>query len=163
MNCATCGGPLHFDVLKTGGLCPHCNSRNALRSDVPAEGLDVLELSTESHCSRCDSPMNAALLDGRPAQYCGQCHGILIADEDFADVVWERRASYTGLDTIPEPIDPRELSERAFCPDCSAPMDCHPYYGPGNAVIDACTRCGWIWLDSGELEAIESAPGRRGR
>ncbi|MCG6157691.1 zf-TFIIB domain-containing protein [Rubinisphaera margarita] len=163
MNCINCGAPLHFDVRKTGGLCPHCNTRNSLRSDFPAEGLEVLDLPTESLCSRCEHPMDAALLNGRPAQYCGQCHGILIADEDFAGVVWERRASYGGSDAIPAPIDPRELSERAFCPDCSAPMDCHPYYGPGNAVIDACTRCGWIWLDNGELEAIESAPGRRGR
>jgi Zn-finger nucleic acid-binding protein len=40
----------------------------------------------------------------------------------------------------------------------------HPYYGPGNVVIDTCSRCDLIWLDFGELKQIADAPGRdRGR
>jgi Zn-finger nucleic acid-binding protein len=41
-------------------------------------------------------------------------------------------------------------------------MDVHPYYGPGNAVIDTCGRCALIWLDHGELKVIVTAP-ERGR
>jgi Zn-finger nucleic acid-binding protein len=36
----------------------------------------------------------------------------------------------------------------------------HPYYGPGNVVIDNCAECDAIWLDFGELKQIVSAPGR---
>jgi Zn-finger nucleic acid-binding protein len=39
-------------------------------------------------------------------------------------------------------------------------MDTHPYYGPGNVVIDNCGRCGLVWLDFGELDRIISAAGR---
>jgi hypothetical protein len=39
-------------------------------------------------------------------------------------------------------------------------MDTHPYYGPGNVVVDNCARCAVIWLDCGELAAIRDAPGR---
>ena len=39
-------------------------------------------------------------------------------------------------------------------------MDVHPYYGPGNVVIDSCRRCDVIWLDFGELEQITRAGGR---
>lgn len=43
-------------------------------------------------------------------------------------------------------------------------MDVHPYYGPGNIVIDTCSRCNVIWLDCGELQQIADAPGKdRGR
>lgn len=43
-------------------------------------------------------------------------------------------------------------------------MDVHPYYGPGNVVIDSCTACSLIWLDYGELQQMTDAPGRdRGR
>jgi Zn-finger nucleic acid-binding protein len=43
-------------------------------------------------------------------------------------------------------------------------MTTHPYYGPGNVVIDNCPACAVIWLDHGELTAIRDAPGRdRGR
>jgi Zn-finger nucleic acid-binding protein len=43
-------------------------------------------------------------------------------------------------------------------------MATHPYYGPGNVVIDTCTACDLVWLDFGELAQIVDAPGRdRGR
>ena len=62
------------------------------------------------------------------------------------------------------------------------PMNTHPYYGPGNTVIDTprhraacpelcrraagqvCDHCNLIWLNHGELDHIVHAPGRdRGR
>ena len=39
-------------------------------------------------------------------------------------------------------------------------MQTHPYYGPGNIVIDTCEHCNTIWLDYGELAAAVNAPGR---
>ena len=39
-------------------------------------------------------------------------------------------------------------------------MDTHPYYGPGNVVIDSCARCAVVWLDYHELAMIRDAPGR---
>jgi len=39
-------------------------------------------------------------------------------------------------------------------------MATHPYYGPGNVVIDSCGQCELIWLDFGELEQIVAAPGK---
>ncbi len=36
-------------------------------------------------------------------------------------------------------------------------MDVHPYYGPGNIVIDTCADCGLMWLDHGELTRVEQA------
>ena len=38
-------------------------------------------------------------------------------------------------------------------------METHPYYGPGNVIIDSCGDCDLIWLDAGELKQIEHAPG----
>lgn len=39
-------------------------------------------------------------------------------------------------------------------------MATHPYYGPGNVVIDTCEDCNIVWLDFGELSQIVDAPGR---
>ncbi len=39
-------------------------------------------------------------------------------------------------------------------------MQTHPYYGPGNIVIDTCGHCNAIWLDHGELGRAVNAPGR---
>ena len=43
-------------------------------------------------------------------------------------------------------------------------MDVHPYYGPGNVIIDTCGKCHLVWLDFGELKQIGDVPGQdRGR
>ena len=39
-------------------------------------------------------------------------------------------------------------------------METHPYYGPGNVIIDSCTGCDLVWLDFGELAQIADAPGK---
>jgi Zn-finger nucleic acid-binding protein len=40
-------------------------------------------------------------------------------------------------------------------------MEVHPYYGPGNIVVDSCVDCGFIWLDHGELTRVEQASSGR--
>ena len=39
-------------------------------------------------------------------------------------------------------------------------MITHPYFGPGNVVIDSCEHCELVWLDFGELQQIVDAPGK---
>ena len=39
-------------------------------------------------------------------------------------------------------------------------MATHPYYGPGNVVLDSCGACDLVWLDFGELKQIVDAPGK---
>ncbi len=46
------------------------------------------------------------------------------------------------------------------CPKSSQLFDTYPHYGPGNVVIDNCTRGDLIWLDFGEMRQIVDAPGR---
>jgi hypothetical protein len=36
-------------------------------------------------------------------------------------------------------------------------METHPYYGPGNIVVDTCSECGYLWLDHGEISRVENA------
>ena len=36
-------------------------------------------------------------------------------------------------------------------------METHPYYGPGNIVVDTCSECGYLWLDHGEMTRVENA------
>ena len=37
------------------------------------------------------------------------------------------------------------------CPNCAVKLDAHTFEG---VALDRCTKCGGIWLDHGELEAI---------
>ena len=58
------------------------------------------------------------------------------------------------------PLNPDDLRRKVRCPVCKAAMVTHPYYGPGNVVLDSCESCELVWLDFGELKQIVDAPGK---
>jgi Zn-finger nucleic acid-binding protein len=146
-------------------FCTYCGTFQFIETP-PVEGVHVLERPPVAlPCPLCAAPLAKSLLDDRHAiQSCEQCRGVLMPRAEFAAAVASRRAREDGSPSSPVPIDRRELARRMNCSSCRAPMDVHPYYGPGNVVIDTCSRCDLIWLDFGELRQITDAPGRdRGR
>lgn len=60
----------------------------------------------------------------------------------------------------PVPLDRQALARELSCPKCSYRFETYPHYGPGNVIIDNCTRCDLVWMDFGELRQIVDAPGR---
>jgi Zn-finger nucleic acid-binding protein len=115
-------------------------------------------------CPRCHVPLHRGRLN-RDWEIggCRHCGGLVIPKADFQRVVRVCRAEYRGPDQTPRPLEPQELHEPCDCPGCLEPMETHPYYGPGNAVIDSCSGCGVTWLDRRELTNIICAPGQRDR
>ena len=127
-------------------FCTYCGTFHFI--ETPAvDGIQVLERPPDAaSCPLCRAPLAKALLDeAETVQHCEQCHGLLMARVVFAEAVDRRRSTEPGM-TMPAPIDPRELKRQVTCPSCRARMDVHPYYGPGNVVID--TAAGVIWYGS---------------
>lgn len=162
MNCRNCGGPLSWTPGASVRECGFCGSYQPLElaQDV-ADRVAWLGTTSERPCPKCDQPLEQIALDKTPAEACSQCHGLLVPGEAFAAVVRDRRATYRGAEVMPTPLDTEQLSGGVDCPDCGHSMDRHCYGGPGNQIIDSCGACGLVWLDSGELSAIETAVGRR--
>jgi len=143
-------------------LCPFCKTINQLKTtDQLTDRIVVLDEFTKHSCPSCHQQLKLAIVDETKVEACINCHGFVINREDFAKVVWTRRASFTGAETIPAPVVQEELKLKRKCPGCAMDMECYPYYGPGNAVIDGCHQCEIVWLDAGELTAIEVSPGQR--
>lgn len=141
-------------------FCRYCGTFHFIDS-VEADGIQVLDRSGVAPCPVCTLPLAKALLDNvHSIHCCEQCRGVLVPRGVFVDVVNVRRAFATGAPAPPAPLDDRELQRRVTCPLCRQQMDVHPYYGPGNIVIDTCSRCDVIWLDFGELKQVTDAPGR---
>jgi Zn-finger nucleic acid-binding protein len=142
--------------------CPFCSTLHFPEPlALSADGIVPLGRATETDCPRCGEALSLVALDDVSARYCATCRGILLASQDFAQVVQSRRSGYSGPDAQPRPLAREHLQHRIECPKCGRSMEVHPYYGPGNQIIDSCHPCRLIWLDSGELAAIERAPGRR--
>ena len=159
MNCENCGAPM--TVFSTGDyfFCEYCGSYH-----FPKETRDrvkVLDQVAENlRCPICEIPLVRAAIDRRQGYVCRRCQGFLINQTSFRKIVKHRRARAIGPPLPPKLLDREALKRRVSCPRCGEVMDTHPYYGPGNLVVDNCTNCSMIWLDRSELSTIVDAPGR---
>src|SRR5687767_12909261 len=165
MDCRNCGAPMQLFERRRYYYCDYCGTFHFI--DTPAvDGIRVLERAPAAlPCAVCSAPLAKSLLDeSHLIEHCEQCRGVLMPRAEFAAAVTMRRARESGAPAPPVPIDQRELKRKVLCPSCRSAMEVHPYYGPGNVIIDTCSRCDLVWLDYGELKQITEAPGRdRGR
>ncbi len=139
-------------------LCEYCSTFH-----FPTEsrdGVRVLGQSSDHRCPVCRVSLVLASVADAEALHCPRCQGILMMQMVFPYVVKYLRARVPGPTQPPRPLNPEDRKRRIKCPHCDQEMDTHPYYGPGNVMIDVCTRCQLIWLDRGELGRIITAPGR---
>jgi len=146
-------------------FCRYCGSFH-FPETAGDNGIRVLSDSAEGlECPGCTKPLATGMLDDVHAvHYCRNCRGVLLPRRTFAEVVRVRRAWAGGTPTTPVPPTRHELERRVACPNCRTLMLVHPYYGPGNVVMDSCEGCDAVWLDFGELKQIVDAPGAdRGR
>jgi len=157
-TCENCGAAMELVRGRDYFCCPYCGSfAFPERSD---DGLVVLGEAAELACPICSQPLTTASVSEVRVLHCPACRRVLVRQESFSTLVKLIRAEATvHLDPL-RPLNRQELEREIACPSCGAVMDTHPYYGPGNVVIDHCTRCRLIWLDYGELAEIRDAPGR---
>lgn len=162
MNCENCGAPLQVVDGREHFTCAYCFSF-LFPTDLhdSADRIKSTGQQTDRQCPVCELPMVAGAIDGRSMCVCQRCRGILVDSEDFLKIVSARRIGFKGAPADPRLLNQEELNRNVDCPKCRKPMEVHPYYGPGSVVIDSCRRCSLIWLDHGEVAAIERAPGRR--
>lgn len=159
MNCENCGAPMRLVRDRDYYFCEYCgNFHFPQPGDDGVRRLNESSLSLE--CPVCHIPLKQASLEGDRVYSCPNCRGLLIPQLVFGEAVKRLRARAKGPAEKPRLLDRRELERRINCPSCQNRMGTHPYYGPGNIVIDTCIQCGLLWLDPGELRQVIDAPGR---
>ena len=160
-NCSQCGGTASAVPGCSYLQCDYCGSL-VFSEENPAsvDRLTPIEADLAGSCPTCSAALQAGEIDGRRIMFCGRCYGVLIRNADLGHVVRERRARRRHMEMeSAKPIDPSAYQRQLHCPSCAGRMEVHPYYGPGNIVIDSCSRCFYVWLDHGELQSIERAEG----
>jgi Zn-finger nucleic acid-binding protein len=156
MNCPNCGGTLRLEDGKDHFVCQYCTR---LHFPEPNEdGVRVLGGPTEHSCPVCNAGLVHAAVAKRRVHYCESCRGILVPMETFVEIVVELRSRFAGQSERPLPLDRRDLERVVECPVCRRRMDTHAYGGPGNIVIDNCSRCKLNWLDYRELRRVTRSP-----
>lgn len=158
MNCRNCGAPMKVAGDGEYFFCEYCSS--SYFPQQSRDGVRVLGEPSGFFCPVCRGELVSATIIGIGILCCGGCRGLLIKQEAFKVAVEYSRASASGPADLPKPLNKEEYKRKLKCPCCGRQMDTHPYYGPGNILIDVCMDCRMIWLDCGELGKIINAPGR---
>ncbi len=163
MNCNNCGAVLQLGESQRYFQCGHCGAFTFPAAETEgSDGIRILGHTADAPpCPVCHLPLAQAVIDSvHPVHFCGKCRGLLLSRPIFTGVVNTRRAWATDLPAQPVPLDSHALERRLSCPRCSMRFETYAHYGPGNVVIDNCTRCDQVWLDFGEIRHIVAAPGR---
>jgi Zn-finger nucleic acid-binding protein len=158
MNCANCGGGLQPVGNRNYFRCPYCETFHF--PEEMGDGVAVVGGDSPLECPVCAEALTAAAIDGCEVNYCRECRGFLATNATFGRIVQLKRAQQKTTPPVALPFAREELKRRVACPRCRKPMDTHPYHAGGNAVIDTCHRCQFIWLDAGELTVIGNYQGR---
>ena len=160
-RCHQCGGSAVPVAGRDYMQCEYCQSfvfdaENPLNVDRIITNGDHIE----ADCPGCHRELKTGTVEDHRVLYCGSCYGMLIRHSDFGAVVRKRRSQRAPEDmVVPEPIDKSQFDRSIDCPNCRREMEVHPYYGPGNVVIDTCSACQYIWLDHSELSRVERSTG----
>ncbi len=154
-SCKHCGAPLKPVPGKNYWTCEYCLA--FWFPHARKDGIVPGNRFSGHDCPVCRHVLTLSTIEGHEAFWCEKCHGILMKRGTFTRVVEVRRSLNRAgyCDYKPTPLD--TTSRRLICPGCHQPMETHPYYGPGQVVIDSCGDCHLIWLDPGELTQIETS------
>lgn len=150
-NCENCGGVLTLSHFQDQVSCSYCETVHvpSLCEDSQIEKLSGV--FSEWRCPLCTKSLSHARIGSCIFQYCNGCRGLLLEGDDLLELIRYSRSNSRKTDRRPDPIKPEDLARRIECPSCKDVMSAHPYYGPGDFVIDACPGCKRVWLDGGEL------------
>jgi len=157
MNCRNCGASMRPVSDGDYLFCDYCGSFHFPTES--GQGVRVLDESSAFDCPVCHVPLTSASIEATRVLYCTNCRGILAEQPVFLALVDYQRARASEPPDRPRRLRTEDLQRDVHCPSCGRLMDTHPYYGPGNVVVDNCVHCHIIWLDYGELGVITTAPG----
>jgi len=160
MNCQNCGAAMQPVGNRNYFRCPYCET--FAFPEETGDGIAIVGGETKFDCPICTNLLTPAAIEGQTVSYCTTCRGFLSTNETFGLIVWQKRAKQGPAPAVPLPFAVDELKRRVKCPGCRKPMDTHPYFGGGNAVIDTCARCCLVWLDAGELTVLGQYKSRSG-
>lgn len=101
-------------------------------------------------------------LTGENLDLCESCHGVFISRDSLRKIENEARnsrriAQQEVLTALLRRAYHTEPSDEAFlCPKCGEEMIEREWGFGAQVLVDVCLDCAGVWLDAGELEALEA-------
>ncbi|MEN9578579.1 MAG: hypothetical protein RJA70_1588 [Pseudomonadota bacterium] len=115
------------------------------------------------HCPRDKTLLETIKYEGNiEVDRCGECRGMWLDKGELEAIQHSAvHAHNEHLERLPDHIvdnidvsDP-DLSAPICCPKCGAEMEAREYAFCSRIIIDTCVEGCGVWLDPGEIEALE--------
>ena len=163
MNCQNCSNEMQQIHDMDHFYCCTCQIYEFPTSiEQSPDGIQPAGKTTEFLCPVCpDQSLEIGLIGKCQVCFCNNCRGYVLDTQTLGQLIQALRSTYKGPDDKPVMIEQAELRKSTHCPACFETMQTHPYYGPGNVVLDSCMECKLSWMGHGELAKIVRAPGLR--
>jgi len=113
-------------------------------------------------CPNCEQTLRPITYEGIRIETCDGCQGEWLDAQELKHVVQAREQRFSkpeiealSATTTITGVDVVDADRDLKCPKCHGQTDAINYGGDTGIVIDKCSDCGGIWLDSDELEKIQ--------
>jgi Zn-finger nucleic acid-binding protein len=133
----------------------------------------VKEKVAPQRCPHCHVHLVARTYEGAPVLHCPYCQGHLLKSGVLERVVARRETTFEKDHVAQVNAWRRAQPETALrdapagavvdCPECGKPMSKAFHLMLTRVVLDRCARDGHVWLDGGELEAVQILVEEAGR
>jgi Zn-finger nucleic acid-binding protein len=114
-------------------------------------------------CPRDGTKLEAKVYEANiEVDSCGTCQGMFLDKGELEQI--QKAAEHDYSKALKKDFDPmhetfaaanQELAGTVKCPKCGAEMDMRPYGYGSQVLIDVCPEDCGIWLDAGEIQALE--------
>lgn len=106
-------------------------------------------------CPACQVPMREGVEAGARHHACPQCAGLWFADGDMARLLAAGPQAVDFVEETNRPVREPEPATALLCPDCGSPLMAYKYAYASPVELDGCERCGGVFVQDGELAAIQ--------
>ena len=107
-------------------------------------------------CPTCDAPLDVGRYEGQMLHRCTGCQGHFLEHQNLRAIERERQVNVppqAAGSTTRQPGEEFIL----LCPRCQQTMKKFRYGKEPAVTVDQCPSCKALWLDAGELEAIQAS------
>ncbi len=113
-------------------------------------------------CPRCFRELTKSEYEGYPIYRCNDCGGYWVGGSELRKII-ETRKEIMPKEALEEAkrwrsnaIPKRELNDEYPCPSCSSTLSRAVYGYDTGVVVDRCPDGCGVWLDKGELIALQA-------
>ena len=110
-------------------------------------------------CPKCELEMQRSTYQGVEVDRCSTCNGIFLDQGEVEHVLNQGITPLIESGVVHEAAKKADLKP-ATCHTCERPMQ--PMRGLANVLFDYCITCRGMFLDAGELSAIQAYKTKHG-